>query len=137
MYLLEAFTRLLARFHYPVSLPEDIAKDLGVHLANSLSFDEFLLFLSSPHMRPAKLRKYISRRRAEGAFQSYSRREVFPSCTLYSYYFNRGWVVIALHFDEEEKLRRVYFQCPASAEIEGFNLFLESEARLYAHASSQ
>ncbi len=135
MHLLEAFTRLLARFRYPVSLPEDIAKDLGIHLPNTLSFEEFLNFLSSPHMHPTKLRKYMSRRGAEGAFQSFLRREVFPSCTLYSYYFNRGWVVIALHFDEADKLRRAYFQCPSCAEMEGFNLVLESEELLLARIS--
>ena len=137
MYLLHSFTRLISRFRYPASLPEDIAKDLGIHLSNSLSFDAFLKLLSSPHMHPTKIKKYMPRAQAESAFSSALRTEVFPACSLFSYYFSKGWVVIALHFDEEERLRRAYFQCPSCEEMEGFNFLLEMEEPLLARASSQ
>ena len=137
MYLLQSFTRLLCRFRYPASLPEDIAKDLGIHLSNTLSFDAFLKLLSSPHMHPTKIRKFMPRQQAESAFGSALRNESFPSCSLFSYYFSKGWVVIALHYDEEERLRRAYFQCPSCEEMDGFNLSLEMDEPLLARASSQ
>lgn len=127
MQLLESLTRLLSRFRYPVSLPEDIAHDIGMHLPNSLNFQAFLKLLASPHQRPAKLRKYMSRALAESTFESALKKEMFKSCSLFSYYFNKGWLVFALYFDEDSRLRRVYLQCPACASIDGFDLSLEEE----------
>jgi hypothetical protein len=132
--LLESLTRLISRFRYPVSLPEDVARDVGMHLPNSLNFQEFLQLLGAPHQRPAKLRKYMSRTLAESTFESALKKESFKSCTLFSYYFNKGWLVFALYFDEDARLRRVYLQCPSCAPIDGFDLVLEEE--LMAEASS-
>ena len=134
MNLLESLTRLISRFRYPVSLPEEIAHDLGMHLPNSLSFQEFLQLLASPHQRPAKLRKYMSRTLAEATFESALKKEAFKSCSLFSYYFNKGWLVFALYFDEDSRLRRVYLQCPSCISLDGFDLSLEEE--LLAEASS-
>ncbi|HEY4832828.1 MAG TPA: hypothetical protein VIH61_09755 [Waddliaceae bacterium] len=135
MHLLESLTRLISRFRYPVSLPEDVAHDLGMYLPNSLNFQEFLQILASPQQRPAKLRKYMSRTLAESTFESALKKEAFKSCSLFSYYFNKGWLVFALYFDEDSRLRRVYLQCPAACEpIDGFDLALEDE--LLAQASS-
>lgn len=131
---LENLARLLSRFRYPVSLPEDVARDLGMQLPNTLQFKEFLLLLSSPHHRPSKLRKYMSRPQAEQTFQSALKKETFKSCSLYSYYFNKSWLVIALYFDEEERLRRLHLQCPACEQLDGFDIPLEEE--FYAVASS-
>ena len=137
LYLIHSFTRLMSRFRYPVSLPEDIAKDLGVRLSNSLSFEAFLKALSSPHMHPTKIRKYMCRQQAENAFHAALRKECFPACSFFSYYFSKGWVVIALYFDEEDRLRRAYFQCPSREKIDGFNLPLEWDEPKLARASSQ
>ncbi len=134
MHLLESLTRLISRFRYPVSLPEDVAHDLGMNLPNTLNFQEFLLLLSSPHHRPTKLRKFMSRKRAEQTFESALKRETFKSCSLFSYYFNKSWLVIALYFDEQDRLRRVYLQCPACEKFDGFDIPLEEE--FYAAASS-
>jgi hypothetical protein len=127
MQLLESLTRLLSRFRYPVSLPEDVAHDLGMYLPNTLNFQEFLHLLSSPHQRPAKLRKYMGRTLAESTFESALKKEMFKSCSLFSYYFNKGWLVFALHFDDDGRLRRVYLQYPAR---EGFDLPLEEDLLL-------
>lgn len=135
MLLLESLTRLISRFRYPVSLPEDVAHDLGMHLPNTLNFQEFLLLLSSPHQRPAKLRKYMSRALAESTFESALKKETFRSCSLFSYYFNKGWLVFALHFDEESRLRRIYLQCPSCETLDGFELCLDEG--LLAQASSR
>ena len=132
--LLESLTRLISRFRYPVSLPEDVARDIGMHLPNTLCFLEFLRLLGSPHQRPAKLRKFMSRTLAESTFESALKKEAFKSCSLFSYYFNKGWLVFALYFDEDSRLRRVYIQCPHCAPIDGFDLSLEEE--LLAEASS-
>lgn len=134
MQLLESLTRLISRFRYPVSLPEDVAHDLGMHLPNTLSFHEFLLLLGSPHQRPAKLRKYMSRTIAEAMFESALKKENFRSCSLFSYYFNKGWLVFALYFDEDARLRRIYLQCPNCVSIDGFDIPLEEE--IFAVASS-
>jgi hypothetical protein len=132
--LFESLTRLISRFRYPVSLPEDVARDIGMHLPNTLNFQQFLHLLSSPHQRPAKLRKYMSRTLAESTFESALKKETFKSCSLFSYYFNKGWLVFALYFDEDSRLRRVYLQCPNYAPIDGFDLSLEEE--ILAAASS-
>lgn len=132
--LLENLARLLSRFRYPVSLPEDVAHDLGMHLPNSLNFQEFLHTLSSPQQRPAKLRKYMGRSLAESTFESALKKETFRSCSLFSYYFNEGWLVFSLYFDEDARLRRVHLQCPACELLDGFDLPLEDE--LLAEASS-
>ncbi len=137
MQLFESFTRLLSRFRYPVSLPEDVAHDLGMHLPNSLNFHELLQLLSSPHHRPAKLRKYMTRASAEATFEAALKKETFKSCSLFSYYFNKSWLVFALYFDEDGRLRRVYLQCPlcpGCESIDGFDLPIDEE--LLAQASS-
>lgn len=127
MQLLESITRLLSRFRYPVSLPEDVSRDLGLCLPNTLSFHDFLKLLASPHHRCTRLHKYISRHRAEAAFESALKKETFKSCTLFSYYFNKGWLVFTLYFDEQMRLRRINTQCPACEGIEGFDLPLAEE----------
>jgi len=134
MQVLESLTRLVCRFRYPVSLPEDVANDLGLHLPNTLNFQEFLQLLSSPSQRPAKLRKFMTRSLAESTFVSALKKETFHSCSLFSYYFNKGWLVFALYFDEGAKLRRIHLQCPACESIDGFDLSLEED--IYAEASS-
>lgn len=134
MQLFDSLTRLISRFRYPVSLPEDVAHDLGMHLPNTLSFSEFLRLLSSPHQRPSKLRKYMSRALAESTFESALKKESFKSCSLFSYYFNKGWLVFALYFDEDSRLRRVYLQCPNCVSIDGFDISLEEQ--IFAEASS-
>jgi hypothetical protein len=98
------------RFRYPVSLQEEIATDLGVKVANFLTFEEFVRCLTSPSCRPSHLERFMSRDKAEAAFERAQRKEKFGRSSLYSYYFHEGWLEFSLHFDEQARLRRVYLQ---------------------------
>lgn len=113
MLLIENFAKLLTRFRYPVSLPEDVAKDLGIHLPNSLSFDAFIEALASPEIVPKTLQKGMPRYKAESVFTFAVRQEIFKTSSLFSYKFNQGWVVFALYFDEDSLLCRLNLFCPS------------------------
>lgn len=102
--------RFFLRFRYPVSLPEDIAGALGVDLSCYLTFEEFVNRLHSPTFRPTRLKKYMPRELAEDAFRSALRIDRFNQKSLFSYYFNEGWMEFVLQFDEHARLRRVYLQ---------------------------
>lgn len=105
------FTRVvdtLARFRYPVSLPQDIASAVGIEIQNTIRFRQLLSLLTSPSASPIKLTKYMPREQAEYAFRSALRRDRFPQSSLYSFYFNEGWLEFELQFDHLSRLRRVY-----------------------------
>lgn len=126
MALLASLSRFISRFRHPVSLPEDVAKDIGISVSNNLDFNEFLEYLSS-NCRPTKLRKFMPRQEAEAAFNSALKKENFNSNTLFSYYFNKGWLVFALHYDREGRLRRLNLQCPSDSKIGECDLPLDQE----------
>ena len=102
--------RFFLRFRYPVSLPEDVANALGAELSWYLTFDEFVNRLKCPHFRPQKLKKYMPRKQAEEAFNSALKIDRFGQKSLFSYYFNEGWVEFVLQFDDQARLRRIYLQ---------------------------
>lgn len=102
--------RFLLRMRYPVSLPEEVAEDLGISVSDSWSFDSFVGELVSPACRPTRLKKYMPRDQAEAAFHGALRKERFAHNTLFSYYFNEGWMEFSLLFDEQSRLRRLYLQ---------------------------
>lgn len=106
----ELLSRLIVRFRYPVSLPEDVAQALGIHMSNFLTFEEFVNQLMSPECRPTRLTKFMPRDKAEEAFQGAQRTERFQQNTLISYYFSEGWMEFVLSFDEKSRLRRIYLQ---------------------------
>lgn len=135
MTLLTNLSRFISRFRYPVSLPEDVAKDIGISISNNLNFNEFLDFLSSFNCRPTKLRKYMPREEAEAAFNSALKKENFNSNTLFSYYFNHGWLVFALYYDCEGRLRRLNLQCPLNSKVSSCDLPLEQETFLIKASS--
>lgn len=137
MYILENLTKLLSRFRYPCSLPEEVAHALGIHLANSLSFDEVVRLLGTPECRPTRLRKFMPRQQAEGAFQSAIKKESFTHMTLFSFYFSKGWLVFTLSFDEQSQLRRIYVQCPMALTIDDFEIVLEELKESSADPSLQ
>lgn len=112
MLLIENFAKLLTRFRYPVSLPEDVARDLGLHLPNSLSFNAFMEALASPNLKPKTLKKGMPRYKAESVFISAVRQEIFKTTSLFSYKFSQGWVVIALYFTEDSLLGRLNLFSP-------------------------
>jgi hypothetical protein len=127
MSFLTDIARFISRFRHPVSLPEDVANDIGVSVSNNLTFNEFLDFLTSFHCRPTKLRKYMPREEAEAAFISALKKENFNSNTLFSYYFSKGWLVFALYYDREGRLRRLNVQCPCDARVSSYDLQLDQE----------
>lgn len=102
--------RLLTRFRYPVSTPEDVATDLGVNVNNHLTFEEFINCLTNPLCRPTKLIRFMPRDQAESLFQAALRKEKFNQNSLFSYYFNGGWMEFMLQFDGQSRLRRLYIR---------------------------
>lgn len=110
------------RLRYPVSLPEEIATDLGINASNFLTFEEFVCQLTSLSSRPRRLIRFMPRKDAEAAFQSAQKKETFNRNSLFSYYFHEGWLEFILHFDEHSRLRRIYMQhkhlaCESGIEI--------------------
>lgn len=127
MKALESLYRLLLRFRYPVSLPEDVAHALGIQVSNFLTFDEFVNQLVSPECRPTRLTKFMPRDKAEEAFQGAQRTERFKQNTLISYYFNEGWMEFVLFFDEQSRLRRIYLQHKQIAQDSGIEIHLNKK----------
>lgn len=106
--LLSSLSMVLARFRYPVSLPEDVAVDLGLDLSNRLSFDEFISCLTNPQCCPTKLTRFMLREQAEFVFSRALRKERFARDSHFSYHFNGGWMEFILKFDIDSRLRRIY-----------------------------
>jgi hypothetical protein len=121
---------MLVRFRYPVSLPQDIACCLGIQMHNSLRFKELLHKLTSSEQLPTKLTKFMSRETAERAFQNALRKEHFPQSSLYSFYFNEGWLEFELQFDEHSRLRRLYLHHKLLSYPSGYELSLSCKAGL-------
>jgi hypothetical protein len=91
-------------------MPSDIAHALGIELANSVRFKDLLLQLTNQNLTLPNLTKYMPRKTAENAFKHALRKECFQHSSLFSFYFNEGWLEFALHFDETSKLRRLYIR---------------------------
>jgi hypothetical protein len=122
MKVFSSLFQLFLRFRYPVSLPEEIATALGVEVSNTLTFQEFVGRLTSPSCRPTKLTKFMPRKEAEKAFESACCKERFQQNSLYSYYFNEGWIEFILRFDDQSRLRRIYIQHKNIQEDTGIEL---------------
>lgn len=105
---LTQLSRLLARFWYPVTLPEDVAETLGVEVSNFLSFDELMKCIAQSKCHPLRLARFMPRKDAEAAFKNATCIEHFGEKTLVSYFFPEGWVEFVLKFDRESRLRRIY-----------------------------
>lgn len=108
MKMFKPLLHLFARFRYPVSMPEDVASDLGLEITNSLNFKEFIHCLTNLHYRPTKLTRFMPREQAEDAFRLAKRKEKFQQDSLFSYHFKGGWMEFILQFDGESRLRRLY-----------------------------
>jgi hypothetical protein len=114
--------RAILRFKYPMTLPEDIAADLGIQASNFLTFNEFVCQITSISCRPSKLKRFMAREAAEAAFESAQRKEKFGRSSLFSYYFHKGWLEFNLHFDDKSRLRRVYLQHKDLKEEKGIEI---------------
>jgi hypothetical protein len=106
--IVQSFFELFLRFRYPVSMPRDVATDLGLEISNFVTFQEFTEKLIDPHYRPTKLSRWMPRNEAEKAFHCALKKECFSQNSLFSYYFNGSWMEFILHFDDESRLRRLY-----------------------------
>lgn len=110
MKVLKPLMHLFVRLRYPVSMPEDVASDLGLQISNSLNFKEFIRCLTDPRHRPTKLSRFMPRDQAEDIFRLAKRKERFQQNSLFSYHFKGGWVEFNLQFDEQSRLRRLYIR---------------------------
>lgn len=117
--------RFLIRFRYPVTLPEEIADALGISISNNLNFEELISRLTCQTCRPTRLCKFMPRNQAEAAFRSAQRKERFKNNSLYSYYFNEGWMEFVLQFDDDSRLRRIYIQHKTIQEERGIEIQLD------------
>ncbi len=106
MQLFSSLQQMLVRFRYPVSMPQEVASSLGVQIENNIPFQSFLTKCRT--CRPSRLSKFMPRMEAERAFQGALRKERFSSSSLYSFYFNEGWLEFELQFDTNSLLRRLY-----------------------------
>lgn len=127
MKVIDSFHRVLIRFRYPVSLPEEIAKALGVPLSNALPFKEFVKQLVVPTLKPTTLCKFMHREQAEQMFQNAPCKERFHRSTLISYYFTEGWLEFVLKFDDQHRLRRIYIHHKIISNEEGIEILLTKE----------
>lgn len=111
MNLFHKMWHFLCRFKHPVSLPEEIAQDLGLkQLQNEISFKSCICSLTGPGCQPKNLWRFMKRDEAESQFHCALKKERFSNSSLFSYYLFHGWLSFDLIFDEENRLRRVYCQ---------------------------
>ncbi len=132
-YFFEILFKILARFRYPVSMPSDIADALGIQLTNTVRFKDLLLQLTSPELTLTHLTKYMSRKSAENTFKHALRKECFQQSSLFSFYFNEGWLEFELHFDETSKLRRLYIHHKLLLYPSGYELSLQTKNEQALH----
>jgi len=126
MNLVASAQNLFVRFRYPVSLPQDIGSALGVPLTNFIRFNDMLEFLLSDKCKATKLSRFMTRDKAEKAFDKAQRKDIFHRSSLYSFYFTQGWLEFDLHFDEHALLRRVYIHHKAISHPDGYELVLDN-----------
>lgn len=122
--LFGSVARFVLRFRYPVSLPEDLAEALGMRVPNTFRFHRLLDYLTNPARKVGNLYRYMPRDLAEEMFTNAVRKERFQQRSLYSYYFDGTWMEFVLHFDERNRLRRVYLQHRCIEEHQGIELCL-------------
>lgn len=125
MKMIESFVQFYRRLHYPVSMPEEVASALGIEVSSNLSFTQFVNLLSSPACCPNKLSKFMSREEAESAFDGALRKERFQHHSLFSYYFNHGWMGFHLQFDQSGRLRRIYVRHHKLNQEDGIEIHLK------------
>lgn len=120
-----SFTRLISRFKHSLSLPEEIASDLGIFLSNRLDYVELRELFLQREITPTKLHRFMERSLAEGNFRHAKKFEKFCRESHFSYCFNGNWVDFTLHFDQQDRLRRLYIHCCGMAIDEQHEISLQ------------
>lgn len=110
-----------------ISIPNDIAKTLGMDLSVYPTFNDFINQIASTSFRPLHLKKYMPRNEAEEVFQGAFKKECFHKKTMFSYFFNDGWMEFVLSFDEQSRLRRVFVLHKKIAEEQGVEIHLTQD----------
>jgi hypothetical protein len=128
MKTLDWLYRVILRFRYPVTLPEEIATDLGINTSNFITFNELICLITNVSCKPKRLKRFMPREAAESAFKSAQRKEKFGRNSLFSYYFLEGWLEFSLYFDEKSRLRRIYLQHKSVQKERGIEISLHEES---------
>lgn len=110
MKFLDCLAGFYSKLQSPLSSTEEIVKDLGFELPSNLMCKNFIDIMAHSGLKSTKLVKFMLRNDAEKIFASAIRKERFSKHSLYSYYLDKGWVGFYLLFDQDSKLRRIYFQ---------------------------
>lgn len=124
MKAVDLFRRFLIRFRYPITLPEELAKALGIDLPNFITFDELVERLSCPNCRPTTLARFMHRQKAEEFFLHAHCHERFKHSSLFSFYFTEGCLEFVLQYDNHSLLRRMYIQHPRLKQERGIEIRL-------------
>lgn len=117
---LDILVNFLLRFRFPCTLPSELADSLGVELPRYPTFPQLIDNIS--HCTPTKLHKFMPREEAENLFTTAQRKEQFVGNSMFSYYFNEGWIEFVLQFDERSRLRRLYLHHKSIQEDEGIEI---------------
>lgn len=126
--VVDAIYRLISRWRYPVSMPEEVLDALGIDdFSESLGFEELMESLTNSHYKSKNLMRFMPREKAESYFFSAARKERFRHASLYSYYLSDSWVEFVLYFDRESRLRRIYLQHKDLLQEEGVEIALSQE----------
>lgn len=123
--------RLLLRFRFPISLPEEVAEALGIYLPSSVNSQDLIARLTNKGCQPTRLIRFMPRYKAEEAFHRAWRCDRFSHITLFTYYFLEGLVEFCLHFDAEGRLRRLYVQHRSLKEELGIEIPLGVSSRAF------
>ncbi len=119
----DLFVDFLLRFRFPCTLPSELANSLGVEIPRYPTFAELIQYIA--HSTPTKLHKFMPREEAESMFVKAQRKDQFAETSLFSYYFNEGWIEFVLQFDQEDRLRRLYLNHKSIPNDEGIEIPLQ------------
>lgn len=111
--LKERLRTALIRIRYPRSMPEDIAAALGISSDQPVDWQQVLSHLQGSGWAPPRLHRLMARVHAEAAFSSALQIEEFTHTALCSYHLAGGWLTFDLHFDLDQRLRRLYVRHPS------------------------
>jgi hypothetical protein len=111
----ERLKTALGWIKYPRSEPQEVASAIG--LPRPMDWEQLLMRLRAAG-QPPRLYRYMARAHAQAIFASALRVEEFTNASLCSYHMAGGWLSFDLHFDLDQRLRRVYVSHPQLTPLE-------------------